>query len=307
MEILYFFEKLRMPVLNELMLVITRFGEETALLVIALIVFWCIDKRQGYYILGVGLLGTMANQVLKLLCRVPRPWVLDKSFTILEEAREAATGYSFPSGHTQTAVGTFGALAVTTKQKVVRTICIVIAVLVPISRMYVGVHTLLDVTVGAVMALALVFLLKKVVYGNEGKYIPVMLVAMVGISVAFLLFAELWPFPADMDAANLASGLKNAYTMIGCTVGLLLCYALDKKYIQFSVKAVWWVQILKVVLGLAVVLLVKEGLRSPLDALFAGHLAARAVRYFLIVVVAGVLWPLSFGLLARLGNRKKGE
>ena len=307
MEILYFFEKLRMPVLNELMLLITRFGEETALLVIALIVFWCIDKRQGYYILGVGLLGTMANQVLKLLCRVPRPWVLDKNFTILEEAREAATGYSFPSGHTQTAVGTFGALAVTTKQKVVRTICIVIAVLVPISRMYVGVHTLLDVTVGAVMALALVFLLKKVVYGNAGKYIPVMLAAMVGISVAFLLFAELWPFPANMDAANLASGLKNAYTMIGCTVGLLLCYALDKKYIKFSVKAVWWVQILKVVLGLAVVLLVKEGLRSPLDALFAGHLAARAVRYFLIVVVAGVLWPLSFRKLARLGNRKKGE
>ena len=307
MEILYFFEKLRMPVLNELMLLITRLGEETALLVIALIVFWCVDKRHGYYILSVGLLGTMANQVLKLLCRVPRPWVLDKNFTILEEAREAAAGYSFPSGHTQTAVGTFGALAVSTKRKLLRTVCIVIAVLVPISRMYVGVHTLLDVAVGAAMALALVFLLKKVVYGKEGKYIPVMLAVMVGVSIVFLLFAELWPFPADIDAENLASGVKNAYTMIGCTVGLLLCYALDKKYIQFSVKAVWWVQILKVVLGLAVVLLVKEGLRSPLDALFAGHLAARAVRYFLIVVVAGALWPLSFGFLARLGDRKKGE
>ena len=93
--------------------------------------------------------------------------------------------------------------------------------------------------------------------------------------------------------------------MIGCTAGLLLCYGLDEKYIHFSVKAVWWVQILKVVLGLAAVLLVKEGLRSPLDALFAGHLAARAVRYFLIVVVAGTVWPLSFPLLAKL-DKKKG-
>lgn len=306
MEILYFFESIRIPVLNELMLLITRFGEETALLVIALVVFWCVDKRHGYYILGVGLLGTMANQVLKLLCRIPRPWVLDQNFTILEEAREAADGYSFPSGHTQTAVGTFGVLAVTTKHKALRVICIVLAVLVPISRMYVGVHTLSDVAVGAAMALALVFLLKKVVCGNHGKYIPVMLAVMVGVSVAFMLFVELWPFPADTDGENLASGVKNAYTMLGCTVGLLLCYVLDKKYIRFSVQAVWWVQVLKVVLGLAAVLLVKEGMRQPLDDLFAGHMAARAVRYFLIVMVAGALWPLSFGKLARLGM-KKGE
>lgn len=305
MEFLYLLEKIRVPGLNECMLLITRLGEETALLVIALIAFWCLDKRHGYYILGVGLLGTMANQVLKLLCRVPRPWVLDPNFQILEEAREAATGYSFPSGHTQTAVGTFGALAVTTKSKVFRTVCIVLAVLVPFSRMYVGVHTPLDVTVGAIMALVLVFLLQKVVYSKDGKYIPAMLIGMIAVSVAFLLFAELWPFPADMDAENLASGVKNAYTMIGCTTGLLLCYVLDEKYIHFSVKAVWWVQILKVVLGLAAVLLVKEGLRAPLDALFAGHLAARAVRYFLIVVVAGTVWPMCFPLLAKL-DKKKG-
>ena len=304
MDFLYLLEKIRLPGLNECMLLITRLGEETALLVIALIAFWCVNKRHGYYILGVGLLGTMANQVLKLLCRVPRPWVIDPDFKILEEAREAATGYSFPSGHTQTAVGTFGALAVVTRNKAFRTACIVLAVLVPISRMYVGVHTPLDVSVGAIMALALVFFLRKVVYDKDGKYISAMLIGMLAVSVAFLLFVELWPFPADMDAENLASGVKNAYTMIGCTTGLLLCYYLDEKYIHFSVKAVWWVQILKVVLGLAVVLLVKEGLRSPLDSLFAGHMAARAVRYFLIVVVAGAAWPLSFPLLAKCNNKK---
>ena len=39
MSVLFFFEKIRMPVLNEFMLLITRFGEETAFLVAALIVF----------------------------------------------------------------------------------------------------------------------------------------------------------------------------------------------------------------------------------------------------------------------------
>ena len=55
--------------------------------------------------------------------------------------------------------------------------------------------------------------------------------------------------------------------------------------------------------GLGVVLLVKEGLRSPLEAIFAGHLAARAVRYFLIVVVAGILWPLTFSWFGKLGRK----
>ena len=84
MEFLYLLEKIRLPGLNELMLAVTTLGEETAFLVIGLIVFWCVDKRKGYYVMSVGFLGTMANQVLKLACRIPRPWVLDPDFTILE-------------------------------------------------------------------------------------------------------------------------------------------------------------------------------------------------------------------------------
>ena len=64
-------------------------------------------------------------------------------------------------------------------------------------------------------------------------------------------------------------------------------------------------QILKAVLGLAVVLAVKTGLKAPLEALFAGHYASRAVRYFLIVVVAAVLWPMTFRWFVKLGGKQK--
>ena len=73
MEFLYLLEKIRIPGLNELMLGITKLGEETAFLVAALIVFWCVDKYKGYYVLGVGLFGTLASQFMKLLCRIPAP------------------------------------------------------------------------------------------------------------------------------------------------------------------------------------------------------------------------------------------
>lgn len=304
MELLYFFESIRMPGLNAFMLLITRLGEETALLVTALILFWCVDKKKGYYLLFVGFFGLIANQFLKLLCRVPRPWVLDPEFTILEAAREAATGYSFPSGHSQSAVGVFGCLAATTKDRRLRWLAIAIAVLVPVSRMYLGVHTPADVLVGAGMALLLVLLLKKpVLEGGERTFLAILILLMT-LSIGFLNYVELSVFPADMDAHNLQSGMKNAYTAVGCVAGLYAVYYVEKKHIQFPTEAVWWAQVLKCLLGFALVLLVKEGLRSPLEALFAGHMAARAVRYCLMVLVAGCLWPLTFRWFEKLGEKK---
>ena len=240
MEILYLLESVRMPVLDMFFLLITKLGEETAFLVAALIVYWCVDKRKGYYMLSVGFLGTMANQFLKITCRIPRPWVLDENFAILEQAREAAAGYSFPSGHSQSSVGTFGAISAFTKNRVIRWLCIAACVLVPLSRLYIGVHTPLDVLVGSAMALVLVFLLKKPVLKHHERSMPVLLVSLLLISAAQLLYMECWPFPADVDAHNLESAVKNAYTMLGCSCGTMVIYFAEKRYENFSAKAVWW-------------------------------------------------------------------
>ncbi len=305
MEYLMFIESLRIPLLTELMLIITRLGEETAFLVIALIVFWCVDKYRGYYLLGVGLLGNLSNQFLKITCRVPRPWTQGGDFHAVEQAKAAAGGYSFPSGHTQTAVGTFGALAASSRRKAVIAVCLILCVLVGFSRNYLGVHYLSDVLMGAGMALALIALLKPMLTEKGKRLIPWIFAAGLVLSGAFLGYLYVYPFPADLDLHNYESAIKNAYTFLGCFAGVLVVYAVDEKKLRFSTQAVWWAQILKTVLGLVVVLAVKEGLRAPLDALFAGHLAARAVRYFLIVVAAGILWPMSFRWFAKLGRKEE--
>lgn len=303
MDFLYLLEKIRVPGLNELMLAVTELGGEMPFLVIALIVFWCVDKRRGYYVLSVGFLGTLTNQFMKLWFRIPRPWVLDPNFTILEQAREAASGYSFPSGHTQNAVGTFGALVVTTKTKLVRYIALALAVLVPFSRMYVGVHTPADVLVASAIAVCFLLALRPVVFDWDGKYIPILLIAMTALAAAFLFFVEFWPFPADIDPHNLESGIKNAYTLAGSLTGLIIVYFVDEKYLRFDTKAVWWAQIVKVALGLLAVLAIKSGLKTPIDALCGGHMVARAIRYFLIVIMAGIVWPLTFKWFSKLGRK----
>ena len=303
MDFLYLLEKIRMPWLDSIMLTVTHLGEETAFLVLALIIFWCVDKYQGYYLLGVGLLGNLANQFMKILCRVPRPWVRDPNFHALESAKPEAGGYSFPSGHSQTAVGTFGAIAVTQKHKILRILCIAVMVLVPFSRMYVGVHTPADVLVGSGMALVMVFGLYPLMLGKGKRFLPYVLMAMMALSVAFLLFVELYPFPADVDAENLASAVKNAYTFVGCFAGVLIVYFVDERKLHFVNHAVWWAQIMKAAGGLALVLAVKSGMKPVLE-LILPEMPARAVRYCLIVVVAGILWPLTFKWFSKLGKKE---
>ena len=303
MQFLYFLEKLRLPGLNEFMTTITHLGSETAFLVLALVIFWCLDKKAGYFLISIGVSGTTINQFLKLMFRVPRPWVLAPGFTILEAARADATGYSFPSGHTQNAVGTFGALALIAPKKWQKALCVAIAVLVPFSRMYVGVHTPLDVSVGAITAIVLIFLLKKVVYSENPKAMPALFAVMILMCLGFLVYAQCYSFPADVDAENLNHGLENAYALFGALLAMTVAYAVDEKKLHFPVKAVWWAQILKVIGGLMLTLAAKEGLKLPLNALIPDPLPARFIRYFLTVLVAGVLWPMTFPGFSRMGKK----
>ena len=303
MDLLYWLEGIRMPILNELMLAVTTLGEETAFLVLAMIFFWCVDKKRGYLLMSVGFLGTMANQFMKLWFRIPRPWVLDPDFTILEAAREAAAGYSFPSGHTTSAVATFGSIAATAKHKKTAWFCVILAVLVGLSRMYIGVHTPQDVLVGALTSVILIIALRRAI--TDGKQMLTILLAKMLFAMGLLAFVLFYSFPADVDAHNLESGLKNAYTMVGSVAGVGFVYMMEKKYVNFPTEAVWWAQILKVVIGFGLVLAVKEGLRSPLEALFGDPYPARLVRYLLIVIVAGLLWPMSFRFFSKLGSQKE--
>ena len=93
------------------------------------------------------------------------------------------------------------------------------------------------------------------------------------------------------------------FRSLGALAGLVIVYIVDEKWLHFSVKAIWWAQILKVITGLGLVLAVKAGMKGMLNDIF-GELAGRAVRYGLIVIVAGILWPLSFRLFAKLGKKE---
>ena len=307
MEFLYWLESIRNPVLDTLMLIFTEFGNELLFIVAGLLMFWCIDKKQGYFVLLTGFFGVYINQFLKIACRIPRPWVLDPNFTIVEAAREAASGYSFPSGHTQTAVGCYGALAVCRKETWVRIVGIVMCLLIPFTRMYLGVHTPWDVGVSIVIALTLICILWPLFceFGHQRKLMYPLMGVLSVFAVAFLLFVTLYNFPSDIDAANYESAVKNAYKFLGCTLGMWVIYEADARFIKFDTKtAKWWAQIIKLAVGFGLLLLVMEGSKPLFNLIFKGNYIAYAIRYFCTVLFAGAVWPLTFKWFAKLGVKK---
>ena len=307
MEILRFLQTIRTGFGDFLLGIITHLGEETVFLAVGLLFLWCIDKKRGYFILFAGFVGTVINQFLKIVFRIPRPWVIDPSFEIVESARAEATGYSFPSGHTQSASTLFGGIALTEKKWTwLRYSALAVVILVAFSRMYLGVHTPKDVLVSLAIGAVLLFVLYPIMM-KEHKNPWVMygtLLTIFAITLGVFLFVNLYSFPADTDPINLQSAIENASKLLGVVCGMMIVYFLDDKWLRYDIKAVWWAQIIKVICGIVPIILVKAFLKAPLNALL-GIAAGNAARYFIIVMIAGLLWPMTFGFFAKLGNKKK--
>ena len=213
MELLKFLQTIRTGFGDAILGLITHLGEETVFLAVGLLFLWCIDKKRGYYILFAGFVGTVLNQFIKILCRIPRPWVLDPEFTIVESARAEATGYSFPSGHTQSAACLFGGIALSEKKfKWLRWTAFTIIFVVAFSRLYLGVHTPADVLtsllIGAVLVFGLYPLMMRehkspwVIYGT--------MIAIFVITTGVFAFIHLYQFPADTDLVNPPSSLVSS-------------------------------------------------------------------------------------------------
>ena len=306
LDILRAIAALRTPRLDSIMQGITELGGETVFMVLLLVVFWCVDKNKGYYLMLLCFAGTAVNQVLKIAFCIPRPWLLDPSFEIVESARAGAAGFSFPSGHTQNAVAAYGGLARVTEKRWLRIVCLALTLLIPFSRMYLGVHTPLDVGVSFLLAWGLVFAFAPLLEEIErrGGVLERAWLAMLVPAAAFLLCALRIRALAHGDLTNFDHAVKTAWTMLVLVLGALLSALADRHYTRFETDAVWWAQVLKVVLGLALTLAVRVALKAPLTAVFGENSVGDALRYFAVVLMAGTLWPMTFGWFQLIGRKK---
>lgn len=296
MEVLYRFAALRTPFLTAVFQCFTLFGEELAVIAVVCLLYWCFDKRLAYKTGMVFFLSGLLVQAAKITFRIERPWVIDPDFHAVQSAMKTATGYSFPSGHTQGAFALYGTFAFSAKKRWKIAPWLLLACCVGLSRLYLGVHTPLDVLGAAGIALASVFIVCLLFRGGELRIgdAPVACVLLVS-SAAVMIYAFLLRHGGVVDAANAADCVKAA----GAGLGFALGFYFERTYIRFDPRegGIGW-QIGKVCVGFAVAI----GLRTGLKLLLGESLAADGARYFLLVLWVIAVFPFCFKKI-RSGRR----
>ena len=245
---------------------VTMFGEELVYIVIFSILYWCFDKREAIKIILIFLISVLINGVLKETFMRERPIGVEGIFSLREHTAE---GYAFPSGHTQSAATFFYYIAYKLKNKWVTLGSTIMIVLVATSRLYLGVHWLTDVLGGIVLAIIIVRVGLVVFEEISDRKL---LITLVLSNVLYLFFAN--------DGLTVITAI-----ITGAVIGMLL----EQRFVNFE-RTATKASILRVLIGLLVVMLLKEGVKVILpETMFFDY-----IRYTLIGLWVAVGAPFTF-------------
>ena len=269
LEILRTIQKIANPFLDVLFQIITMFGEDSLAIVVMAVIYWNYDKKFGEYIAYSALTSASINGMIKNIFKVKRP-IGEEGIRSLRT--ETAGGYSFPSGHSQGAASFYGAVAVYLRKKWVSILCIITILAVGFSRMYLGVHWPKDVVGGLLLGGACAYVTYKIYSKFENKQL------VYWITFVILLSGITFARTADYFKA------------LGAYLGFVLAMYIEKKYVNFSVEGNLCNKILRVVIGLAILLIMKSGLKI----LFPNQLIFHFIRYMCITFFGMGIYPMLF-------------
>lgn len=252
MEFLLWFQTISNSWLDILFRFFSFLGEEYFIILIFCFLEWCGYKsfahKTGFaFCMGMGI-----NQILKIIFCVPRPWVLDSRIVPSQNALENATGYSFPSGHTQSGVTALGCVAKDFGKKTFKILCITGAVGVGISRMYFRVHTPWDVAVSFVIGIGVIFL-ADVVYSLCEKHDITALATGILLSAFTLAF----PLVKSYPDYHIAEYSYDCIKIAGAIGGFVTGWFLERRYVKYNSNSPAKINVIKTLAGVVVLIATK--------------------------------------------------
>lgn len=280
LRFLTFLESLRTDFSVEIFEYITMLGEETILILMVAILYFAFDKKLAMRIGYITITSMCVNNTLKNLVKRPRPFVAGD----VKPARaHTAMGYSFPSGHTQTIATWATTFAMYFKKKWVSLLAGIAIIAVAFSRLFLGVHYPSDVIVGAVLGIVMAVGLSIICDKTEDLH------KLYGITCLVMLpFAVFFWVTAD----PLYDDFLKLYGMI---TGLYFATRIEEKYAPIAYDVPWWKKVLRIIIGLMVVLAIKEGTKLlDVTGILRISLVTDMVRYLLMVVAGFGFCPVMF-------------
>ena len=236
----------------------TWFGEMEVVLLIMGLIYWCVSKRIGTYLLMGWSANRIVNGALKVTACAYRPWIRDARVIPEAKALETATGYSFPSGHSMNAASLYGGLAIRRDiRRGLRVLMWAMLFFVAFSRNFLGVHTPQDIVVGSIVGVLVMFAAGKLLEWLESNPDKDVLVAAIGvaIAVAVAIYASVKPYPMDYDASGnlLVDGMKMAndtFKAVGWVSAFMVGWILERRFVKFTTEVPMQERFLRLAAGL---------------------------------------------------------
>lgn len=247
LPLMLFLQNLRTPFLSKIVELLTSLGEMAIVLAVLVIIYWCVDKKKGFLVAAPILFSTVTMQALKAIFRVPRPFMRYPD-QIIGERQHTATGYSFPSGHSTTASSFYGGLFKAFREKWIRAIAISLMIIIPLTRLYLGVHWPMDVIVGTAIGLFFSLAMGATflkIYECDNLFFKVCkIVAILTLPVAFVLAIALdW---TNIDYRAVHNLMQNSAIAGGMFLGAYL----ERKNVNFKVPSAMMAKIKALLIGL---------------------------------------------------------
>lgn len=263
--------------------VFSFFGTETTFLLVAVILYWCIDKKFAYRFFNVYILGVALTNVMKQSFKRTRPFNAHDDIASLCEKE---TTYSFPSGHTESisSISTLLTIKYGKKHKAVPVVFGVITILVMLSRMYLGQHYLSDVfcglTAGIFFAIAFNAILSAFKDKEELFIIPALVIASVllGVLIGLNKLGE---------SGDILKGL-------GAFVAFDVGYFIEKHFVKYDVKkyASKGCYLFRVLIGGGITIAIQQLFKLFLPS--SEPMLYCFLRYFVMALWASLIAPLLF-------------
>lgn len=283
MDFLRLLANLRQPLLDTVFQSATYIAQETIVVVIICWLYWCHNKKLAYTLGFTYFLSGLLIQGLKITFRIPRPWVLDPGFKAVESALPGATGYSFPSGHTQSGTALFSTLGFHVRKRGLKFLSFFMIAFIGFSRMYLGVHTPKDVLVSMTLTLivsAIVFYLLAPQLEHPEKT-AAFSAGLFAVCALLFIYNGIFYIQGTVEPDMAADAFKAAGAGLGFAAG----YYLEKTRIHFSLPTAGVQKALRFGAGLASVILFMAFFKLTLKKLLVGEI----LSYFLLIlwIVAG--------------------
>ena len=258
------------------MKIFTFMGYENFYLILFPILYWWYDEKLGFRAGVILLLSGTINTYFKWIFHLPRPYWINTEVV----AGAPETSFGAPSGHAQNAMAVWGLIAASLRKPWAWAFAFFLIFMIGFSRLVLGVHFLLDMLLGWLIGLILLWTFlflekpfgKWIVDRSLGIKIIIAFFASLGLILVGVLIKsafQTWELPGlwvanatlaapedPIDPLSLSGVISNAAILFGLGAGYAVMNALG----GFNPKGKISQQLLKYVIGILGVIVIWMGL-----------------------------------------------